>query len=61
MIELIPMGLIVLFGYAVYRWSAATNKSTRQDRQAPPNQPGPREKLQTSDSENEPHPQPTGA
>jgi hypothetical protein len=60
MVELIPMALIAVFGYAVYCWSAATNKPVRQDRHAP-NQRGPREKLQTSDSENEPHPQPTGA
>jgi|HubBroStandDraft_6_1064221.scaffolds.fasta_scaffold741866_3 hypothetical protein len=61
MVELIPMALIAVFGYLVYRWSAATNKSIRQERHAPPNQRDARAKLQASDSENEPRPQPTGA
>jgi hypothetical protein len=59
MVELIPMAMIAIFGYLVYRWSAATNKSLRRDRQATPNQRGPQGKLETRDSENEPHPQPT--
>jgi hypothetical protein len=58
MVELIPMALIAIFGYAVYRWSAATSKSPRQDRHAT-HQPD-QERLQRGDSEKEPHPQPTG-
>lgn len=41
MVDLIPMALIAMFGYLVYRWSAATNRAIRQ---ASPNQRGPKEK-----------------
>jgi hypothetical protein len=61
MAELIPMVLIALFGYMVYRWSAATNKPIRQERSSASSPRAIQSKRQAHDSENEPHPQPTGA